>query len=345
VLKAGPRPAISCSVIGFPPEDKSIGFQKTCAVLLSFAVEPSLRLGFGLIRRAALRNLGAYGVWLFIMSVMRLIVGQINPVLIGARLSIQLVTPYSIAVRLMGYAVAVLITGTNVLTPVATTLHAQGSEEAKRKLFVLGGVYCALMGLFFLTLFVFLGRAFIRLWMGPALEQAAALLVILAAGEALSMSQWVTYSMILGVGRHRFLAGVSMLEAGLVVAGTFALLGPFGLAGACTAVAVPAVLCRGVIQLVYGCRVVQVPVAAYCYRALLRPLLSALPQALLLGLLTRWRQPRSWFELVAFGAVYAFTYLLTWLIFFDPEPVKGLRARFLSPRVGAAGPELVSAKS
>src|SRR2546423_903132 len=122
------------------------------------------------------------------------------------RRSVALVTPFSVAMRLVGYGNAFLIAGTQVLTPVATGLHAAEQHAKQRTLFLEGGKYCLALGLFFVTLFICLGQPLLDLWMGPALRGAWPLLVILGLGELLAMSQWITYSMILGMGRHKLTA-------------------------------------------------------------------------------------------------------------------------------------------
>src|SRR5438105_3772905 len=97
----------------------------------SFLYDPELRIHWRHVQGSALRNLYGYGVWLFVISVTRLALGEVNPLLIGALLGPGPVTPYSIAKRLMGYATSLLLAGANVLTPVATTSHAQGSQKTQ----------------------------------------------------------------------------------------------------------------------------------------------------------------------------------------------------------------------
>src|SRR5262249_43465771 len=156
-----------------------------------------LRIHWRYVQGPALRNLYSYGVWLFVISVTRLVLGEINPLIIGAFLGPGPVTPFSIAKRLMGYAGSLLLAGANVLTPVATASQAQGSQKMQEAILFQGGRYCTLFALYFLAAYAFLGRPFIRLWMGPDLVSCYTLLMILAVGEVLPMSQWATYSMIL----------------------------------------------------------------------------------------------------------------------------------------------------
>jgi O-antigen/teichoic acid export membrane protein len=221
---------------------------------------------------------------------------------------VQAVTPYGIATRLMGYGSMGLKAGTSVLTPVATTLHAEEKHDKQQRLFLEGGKYCLTLSLFFAALFICLGSPLITLWIGPALEPASRLLIILAFGEVLPMAQWVTYSILLGMGRHKMPALVSILENVVVIGLALALAGPYGLAGICFAVAVPGALCRGVFQLVYGCHVLQVPWTSYVRRTLLPPLAAVALPAVGLATLVHFSQPTSWIHLMAYGALFGLSY-------------------------------------
>ena len=58
-----------------------------------------------------------------------------------------------------------------------------------------------------------LGRALIALWVGPAFEFAATALTILALGELLPSTQYVTTNVIQAKARHRALAYTGCVEA------------------------------------------------------------------------------------------------------------------------------------
>ena len=222
----------------------------------------------------------------------------------------------------MGYATSLLLAGANVLTPVATASHAQGSQKTQETILYQGSRYCTLLAVYFLAAFAFLGKPFIRLWMGPELVSCYTLLMILVLGEVLPMSQWATYCLVLGIGRHRFIALVYVIEGVLGVTLTLVLLRWYGLAGACLSLALMGFVCRGCVQLWYGCRTVGVPLADYLRRAIVPPVPSAVPPALLLALLTYWSEPRTWLAFVAEGAVYTAVYLATWLWCFDQEHLR-----------------------
>lgn len=280
-------------------------------VALSFFENPGLRLGPRYVRRGAVRELFGYSVWSFLTSLARIACAQLSPVAVGALLGVNLVTPFAIANRLITLVGSVLAAATGIITPLATGLHARGASDRQERLFLLGTRYCFALALMLLLLLVLLGEPLIVAWVGPVLaERAAPLLAILAAGELLPSSQYITNGMIFAAARHRSLAWLGFVE--LIAAGTLAVVlsRPFGLPGVCVALAVPASLCRGVAQMLIGCRLAGVSVVRYLATALLPPLFcAALPAATLL-LAVRRRAPHGLVELGIYGTGFCALYLL-----------------------------------
>jgi O-antigen/teichoic acid export membrane protein len=281
-----------------------------------------LRLRLASVRREAARSLYGYGVWSFLLNTARMFIPQFSPFLVGARLGVAAVTPYNVAARLMTYGTTGLKAGTSVLTPVSASLHAEEKYEQQRQLFLEGGKYCLALALFFVTLFIVLGRPFITLWVGPALAAAAGLLLILAVGEVLPMSQWVTYSIMLGMGRHKVPACVSVVENVVVITLALLLAGPYGLAGVCVAIAVPGMVCRGLIQVVHACHVLGVPLRTYARQALLPPLAAAALPGAGLAVLTLASPPTTWAGLITCGLLYGSGYAVCGVLFLGDDRVR-----------------------
>jgi hypothetical protein len=89
-----------------------------------------------------------------------------------------------------------------------------------------------------------------------------------------------------------------------VAALAVAFLQPFGLVGACCAVAVPGALCRGVGQVLLGCRLVGLPVSRYLLQTFVPALACALLPAAALWLAVTWSVPMTWARLVGYGTAY-----------------------------------------
>ena len=277
--------------------------------IVAFRIEPWLRAGRGFVRAGAAREIFGFGVWGFLIAAGRTLTTQASPLVIGARLGIGLVTPFSIATRLIGYAGALIVAGTGVLTPVATAIHAQGGTDRQRRLFVEGGKYCFAMSLGFATLFLLLGRSLISSWMGPNLGSATGLLAILTVGEVMPMSQWITHGVILGMGRHRPLALANIAECVVGVTLACLLAKPFGLEGVCVAFAVPATLSRGIFQLLYGCRLVGISARVYLTQAIAPAVGMAAFAAAVLGAAVAWGQPRGAAGFLLYAAAFGLAYL------------------------------------
>lgn len=279
---------------------------ETAKLIASFRVDRELRMSVKLFRREQAGQLYGYGLWQFLLQIARQVSGQIGPLLIGWLVSVAAVTPFSLASRLINYSSQFMVAATGVLTPLATALHARDDGVRERQLFVEGGRWCTVFALYAGIGMLLLGKPLLILWVkGTIAASAAPVLMVLVAGELLPMSQWLTYSIILGKARHRAVALASLAEG--VIAGVGGMIAAryWGTMGVCVVFAAAGVLCRGVFQIVYACRVIGVPVWKYVDVAILRPVLVALLPGAVLGVAVIWRSPASWLEFVVYGVGFS----------------------------------------
>jgi O-antigen/teichoic acid export membrane protein len=274
----------------------------------TFIIDPSLKIRFNLVRADTARELFGFGIWTFLINAARTLTSQSGPIVISLRLGVSFVTPFSIASRLVVYSGALIVAGTGVLTPIATIFHAHGSEDRQRRLFVEGGKYCLALSLFFVTFFLLLGKELIVFWMGAKFASSANFLAILAIGEALPMSQWITHGVILGMSRHRPIALANIVEAVIAVLLAVVLSVPLGLMGVCIAFAVPATLCRGLFQSIYGCRLIGMSPLRYARDVIAPTLGMAVAIALAMELIMALKPPGSSVQFIAYSAVYSIAY-------------------------------------
>jgi glycosyltransferase involved in cell wall biosynthesis/O-antigen/teichoic acid export membrane protein len=275
----------------------------------SFRLAPDLVLRWRLVSRAAARGLIGYSIWSFVLSVTRMAAERIAPQVISARLGVALVTPQSVAAKLVGYSNALMIAGTEVLTPVATRHHAQEDHGKQQGLFLAGGKYCLALSIYFVSFFVCLGPSFLTLWVGPKIAQAAyPLLVVLMLGEMLPMSQWISCSTALAMSRHRALAILCVLEIIVAIIAALWLVDEFGTLGACLGVAVPAALFRGLGQWLFACRLVSVSYSRYLARAVVPAVAAAGLPVVGLWFLCAWKPPSGWGLFLTFAALHSITF-------------------------------------
>jgi O-antigen/teichoic acid export membrane protein len=277
----------------------------------SLRIEPNLRFDLGHVSAEATRDLFGYGVWCFVLAVSRLVGSKLGGPIIGSCLAVPLVTPFAVASRLIDCVNALLVASTGVLTPLATVLHAEDRLPAQRRLFVEGGKWCGTFALFFLGLFAVLGEPILKAWLRRDLEYCAQMLIVLSLGELLPLSQAMTFSMILGIGRHRLFALLGVAEIVVSVVLAMLLIRPLGRLGVCLSIAVPAAVCRGLARILYACRLLNVSPGRYLVQACLPAVGAAVLPVGLLAVLTQWREPAGWFDLFAYVALYSVCYVAT----------------------------------
>lgn len=313
-----------------------MGLAKAVAV---FRLDPALRLHLASVVRTAVRQLFDFGFWMFLLSIAKQTRDQIGPLLIGSQLRVALVTPFSIASRLVNYVYNILDAATGVLTPLMTALHAEEKHAQQRWLFVQGGKASLVLALFFVGFFLLLGETFLVLWMGQRLEHAAVLLTILILGELLPLSQKATYSLVVGMSRHRLWAIMSLVEVGLAVVLAVALMPGWGIVGVCLALVIPGTICRGLVQMIYACRLVQMPLWEYLLQAMFPAAVAASGPIVGLFLLTSWHQPRSWLDFGGCVLLYLLGYVLSvGLLLVGPAELKKIGSAFRPRSAAAAAP-------
>ena len=274
--------------------------------------EPRLRIAARFVTKEGARQIFSIGAWSFLLSVARILTTQMTMLLIVKRLSLELLTPYTIASRLVGYATSLVSSGTSVLTPFAAGLHAAGKTEQERNLFYEGGKLCLAFTLFFTYNFLILGHALIFLWMkgkgNPA--EAIPVLYVQAIGETFSVAQLVTVSLIFAKGKPRTLALINMADGIVQVLCVIVLARPFGLIGVAIGIAMSATFIRGFATFYWGARYVGASIGRFMTRTFLPTLaITAIPALILEGAV-RLHSPRTWAELVLYGGGFTALYLV-----------------------------------
>ncbi len=277
-----------------------------CAkAVVCVCLDRRLRVRWSLVGWDVVREIFGYGVWRSLWSAADIIQSWVSPLIIGACMSMAMVTPYAVVNKLLSIVSQVLVSARAALTPVATTFHAQSKQARQAALFIQGGKLCTAVSIYFVVGFLCLGGPLLSLWISPRMAWAGSLLSVLALGELLPLSQTATSSMILAMARHRLLSGLILAEKIIAIALSLLLIFRFGLLGMCIGLAVPAALCRGVGQMVYGCHLAEVSLWRYFRRAVVPCLLWLVIPAAGLALAAYYRPPETWLMFLLYGTVYS----------------------------------------
>ena len=274
-------------------------------MLVCYWLDPGLRLRPQMFKFALLKEIYDYGFWYFLLSVSRSITPQIGSSIIGNRLGGGPVAIYAVARQLTGYINAVASDTTQVLAPRAASNYAAGDSDSQMTLFVQGGRFALALSLFLAGGAFCLGLPFIRIWQHGRLDAAYVPLMILTGGEILPMAQWLTYSTILAMSRHRILALSALVEGAAILLLTLVLLDRFGVAGVCFAVALPGAVLRGVGRWLYGCWLLKMSPWRYIMQVFAPVGLAAAVPIIAFAIVLPYFNPQTWLEFFGAGTIYA----------------------------------------
>jgi O-antigen/teichoic acid export membrane protein len=199
---------------------------------------------------------------------------------------------------------------------------------------VVGGHYNTALVAFLVSFLIILGGPLINLWIGPKFPEAAVLLTILALGEFLPGTQYVTATIVLATGRHNVPALFALLDIAAVCLLTFALIPLFGLNGAVLAMAIPRFLLGGVGRMWWGCRVVDMPLRSYLLQVIAAPVSCVLLPAVVVGVASHYYPARTWVLFLGYGAAYTALFVISYLYLLRRTRSSG--SGFGMPAVGLA---------
>jgi O-antigen/teichoic acid export membrane protein len=244
--------------------------------LLAYRYLPGLRLSHRLIDRATLKDVKGYSVDAFLAMLAGRVTLQTGAIVVGGFLTFAAAGHFAIAVRLVDMAKNLLRAATTTLTPAVSEREAAGDLDGVRRVLLTGTravLYLVLpvhLGL------LFFGAPFLARWMGGPrfAEWCYPAMAILSATLTIGVAQSVASRILYGMGKLRLFARLALVEAGVNLALSLALVGPLGLIGVAVAVAVPNVLfCLFVIA--YACRTLDVSIWRYLLASWAKPLCVA----------------------------------------------------------------------
>jgi O-antigen/teichoic acid export membrane protein len=203
-------------------------------------LDPHLRLSLGRIKAQRARELVSFSVYIVLVTAGEQVWTYSAPIIIARTLGVALVTPFSIAIRLIDNFRSIVIGLIGPLMPRMSALHGEEFERDLRALTLRATGVTALLSSLIAWILVLSGDDFVRFWLGPGFEVSITLMHIILVGAVISQVYWV----------HAF-----------------------GLVGAAMAMTVPRAIVKMTIQPWYVLRVVGTTFGEFFRVSLLRPLI------------------------------------------------------------------------
>jgi len=241
-------------------------------------INPTLEINRHLASRETFRIIAGFSAYTFIMSIAVRISFQTDAIVIGAMVSAEAITFFSIGSSMIDYLSTLISHMSVTVTPLASGLDATGDDARMRKLLFIGTRYCLLVILPVGCAYLILGETFISLWMGPQYGPSSAkVLAILMWSYFGYLSQFVAGSVFYGLGKVKKLAYLNLGTALVNIILSVILVKPFGIYGVALGTAIPLTIYGTIIHPIYICRTMKLSLFEYFRNSYLFPILAVIP--------------------------------------------------------------------
>jgi len=212
-----------------------------CRVLL-----PDVALTPARFEREEVFKLVNYGKYVLLSNIGDKIVFATDAIVIGIFLPIASLTPYAIAGTLIQQMRSVVMAMAQIFNPLTSSLRAEAGKESIHKVLESGAKGAMVVGLPLCIGFITLGERFVLLWMGPEhASTAGQVLTALAIGYVVGLPYYTISGILYGLGEHRVVATLRVVEGVLNLGLSIVLVKLIGLVGVAIGTAVPHILVVG----------------------------------------------------------------------------------------------------
>lgn len=258
-------------------------------VVLAHRVCPGLSVSPKYASRAEARHMFAFGAKAILASISPLILQQSASLIVGAVLGPAALAVFARPSNLVRSAQAFLNKFGFVLTPMASSLQGSGRSEQLGAFLLKSSRLGAAMTIPVMLTMAIYSDILLRLWMGSRYEGGALVMVILAATYTVPLAQQSALSILVGMDKHGRVGAFTLTLSVLALAGGIAVFhfSGWSLGAAATVSGVPLMLSAGVLLPIYACRQLKLQVGRYFLDTLFRPMVCALPYAVVLLVVRR----------------------------------------------------------
>jgi O-antigen/teichoic acid export membrane protein len=195
-----------------------------------------------------------------------------------------------------------------IFTPMSSQLYTIGDLLQLQRTLVAGNRTCALITFPLCVILIVLGKPIIELWVGARYLSSYPILLILVIPRGLYLAQSASTKMLLGMGKHRWLALVLLMEGVMNLGLSIVLARRFGLTGVALGTAIPLTITSLFFLPYHTSHHLRIGVGSFLRGAYLMPLAISLPLASVLLFLEREFPTRGYrallSRLVCGGGVY-----------------------------------------
>lgn len=272
-----------------------LGGLATCGIALN--IFPVCRVRIGRPEMAILKMIWSYSFTTFIFIIAVQIIINTDNLVVGAFLSVGLVTFYSIGGSLMQYAGQVVSALSTTFTPLASNLEAGGKTEELQRLLLRGTQASLGLVLPISVALVLRGKTFIGLWMGHQYSEiSGTVLQILMIGQFFGVADGTAGSIMMAIDKHKPVAKWAVFEAVLNLGLSLVLVKTVGIYGVAWGTSVAMVFIHLAFWPRYVSQVLEVPALRFIWEGWTKITLCAIPYAVVCAVADRYWHASSLVE-------------------------------------------------
>lgn len=293
------------------------------------AIDPGVRFSIRPVNLKTGGELLGFSFWTLLNNAGQFLRDSTDSIVIGRVLGASLITPFSVASRLVDYFRPIIIGMVSPLLPRVSELDGQERHQDIRQLFLRMTRLSALASLSIGSMLVLHGRTFLLLWVGQRYVSSYPILVLLTVGGVASLAQFGSLHLLIALGRHRVYGLWTIGEglANLILSIIWA--HRYGIVGVALGTAVPLLFVKLTLQPWYVTRVLGISLGEYVKKALARALMVAGLFVGLCGVFSGFQADRSaWHLLGTLSWQGVVLVVLAFVLGLDRSDRKLLRWRF-----------------
>jgi O-antigen/teichoic acid export membrane protein len=266
--------------------------------------------------RDEVRRLLNYGKYVLLANIGDKVVFVTDGIVIGMFLPIAMLTPYAIAGTLITQMRMVVIAMSAIFNPLTSALQSEKRSEQLAPVVIAGCKAAMLVGNPICIGFMTLGERFVQLWMGTNYSATAGqILIVLSLGYIVGQPYQTISGAFYGLGEHRPIAILRIVEGVANLALSVVLIQTIGLVGVALGTAIPHMIVVGGVLPRMLPRMFSVGLRDYYADVYLKPLAASVPFALTCWAIEHVIVPGTLVSFFAWGTASLAMYVIPcWLI-------------------------------
>ena len=235
--------------------------------------DPHVHMSLRLISGKRIKELFGFSLRSLLVSVGDYLRFYSDSAVIAAVLSVALITPFSVATRLIECLKSIIVAAGGPVFGLMTELDGGRRDDDSRELLLKSTRLLALLSILGGVLLLVNGRALLRIWVGPELVSAYPLLEILAVGYVINLALHPMLLIVIAKGKHGPLGAWTIAEGAVNIGLSIFWGRSYGLLGIAMGTVVPMLAIKLIIQPYYAFKAAELSVWTFLRRGLARPLI------------------------------------------------------------------------